>query len=235
MRHLPRLAALLLALVLGVVNSLSQTSIIFAPTAEIQEKKSVYLNLESYGHFARYANGGFQSYGPSITYGLTDNVEIGVNGYVTDDESGTAVELQPNVKWRVYQSKDKKTSIAVGSIFYVPLNEIAGNRTSATVYTTVGRQIDSANGLKLTGGLYQQINGGPDFGTKTGVMVGVEQPITKRLDLLGDWTSGRNKLGYANIGLGYGIKKSQYLVVAYSFGNSGRGNNFLTLYYGFNF
>ena len=74
-----------------------------------------------------------------------------------------------------------------------------------------------------------------DFGTRTGALVGLEQPITDKLTLLADWTSGKNRFGYSNIGFGYGIKKSQNLSVAYTFGNSGRGNNFLSVFYGFNF
>ena len=75
----------------------------------------------------------------------------------------------------------------------------------------------------------------PDFGTKMGVLVGFEQPIIQKLTLLADWTSGKNRLGHSNVGFGYEVNKSQYLAVGYTFGNSGRGNNFLSAFYGFTF
>ena len=93
----------------------------------------------------------------------------------------------------------------------------------------------SAKELRLTGGVYTVANTERDFGTKNGLLLGIEQPITERFTLVADWTSGKNRFGYSNVGFNYGIKKSQNLTVAYTFGNSGRGNNYLSLFYGFNF
>ena len=212
-----------------------QSSIFFVPSTDTQEKRNFYLSLESYAHFDKYERGGFQSYGPSIVYGVSKDVEVGINYYFTDDENGSASELQPTIKWRAYNNEKKGVAIAVGSVVFVPLNEVAGNKTSAMFYANASKTFKSAKEMRLTGGIYTVANGGDDFGTKTGVLVGIEQPITERFTLLADWTSGKNRLGYSNIGFGYGIKKSQYLAVGYTFGNSGRGNNFLSVFYGFNF
>lgn len=217
------------------IKAAAQSSILFVPSTDVQEKKSVYLNLESYAHFDKYVNRGFQSYGPSVTYGLGKNVEVGVNYYFTDGETGFASELQPNVKWKVLEKKNKDVAVAVGAVLFIPLNDSAGSNRSAMLYANASKSFKSANELRITGGVYRQVNGGADFGTKGGVLLGLEQPLTKRMTLLADWTSGKNKLGYSNLGFGYGIKQSQYLVVAYTFGNSGRGNNFLTVFYGFSF
>ena len=89
--------------------------------------------------------------------------------------------------------------------------------------------------MRLTGGIYRVVNTEQDFGTKTGALVGFEQPITEKFTLLADWTSGKNRLGHSNVGFGYEVNKSQYLVIGYTFGNSGRGNNFLSAFYGFTF
>ncbi len=103
------------------------------------------------------------------------------------------------------------------------------------LYANASKTFDAANGLRLTGGIYKIAGGDDDFGTKTGALVGVEQPITKKLTLLADWTSGKNKLGYSNIGFGYEVGRSQYFAIAYSFGNTGRANNFLSAFYIFTF
>lgn len=217
------------------VAGMTQSSIFFVPSTDTQEKKSFYLSLESYAHFDKYENGGFQSYGPSIVYGVSKDVEVGVNYYFTDDANGSASELQPTIKWKAYSNDKNGVAVAVGSVVFIPLNNAAGNKTSAMFYANASKTFESANGMRLTGGIYRMANTDQDFGTKTGALVGFEQPITKRLTLLADWTSGKNRLGYSNIGFGYGIKKSQYLAVGYTFGNSGRGNNFLSVFYGFNF
>ena len=231
-----RQMALLLAVV-GLFSSVcfAQSSVVFVPSTDTQDRRSFYLSLESYAHFAKYENGGFQSYGPSVVYGVAKNLEVGLNYYFTHDESGSANELQPNIKWRPYNNEEKGVAVAVGSLLFVPLNDNAGDRTSAMIYANASKSFKSAKELRLTGGIYRQVNGGDDFGTKTGILLAVEQPLTEKFSLLADWTTGENRLGYSNIGFNYGIKKSQNLTVAYTFGNSGRGNNYLSLFYGSNF
>ena len=215
--------------------ALAQSSIFFVPSTDTQEKTTFYLSLESYAHFDKYEKGGFQSYGPSIVFGLSKNVEIGVNYYYTRDGNGSASEIQPTIKWKAYDNDKNGVAVAVGSVVFIPLNDAAGNKTSAMFYANASKTFESAKGMRLTGGIYRMVNTDQDFGTKTGALVGFEQPITEKLTLLADWTSGKNRLGYSNIGFGYGIKKSQYLAVAYTFGNSGRANNFLSVFYGFTF
>ncbi len=226
----------LLVLVFGLQFALlAQSSIVFVPTTDTQEKNSFYLSLESYAHFDKYEKGGFQTYGPSIVYGLSKNLEIGLNYYFTDSVDGSVHELQPTIKWKAYENEDKGVAVAVGSVLFVPLNDAAGNKTSAQFYANASKTFKSAKEMRITGGIYTMANTDQDYGTKTGVLVGIEQPVTERFTLLADWTSGKNRLGYSNFGFGYGIKKSQYLAVAYTFGNSGRGNNFLSIFYGFDF
>ncbi len=93
----------------------AQSSIVFVPSTDVQGKKSFYLNLESYAHFDKYVNRGFQSYGTSITYGAAKNIEAGINVYFTEDQSGIAAELQPNVKWQIFESGKKVLPSQSGS------------------------------------------------------------------------------------------------------------------------
>jgi hypothetical protein len=225
-------ALLLKAWVLTIV---AQSAVFFVPSTDIQEKKTIYFEADAFAHFDSYENGGFQSYGPSIAYGLSKNVEIGVNYYFTNDIDGSAHELQPNIKWKAYNNDNNGVAVAVGSVVFVPLNDVAGTKTSAMFYANASKTFKSAKDMRLTGGVYTMANTDDEFGTKTGVLVGIEQPITEKLTLLADWTSGKNRLGYSNIGFGYEVKKSQYLAAGYTFGNSGRGNNFLSVFYGFTF
>ena len=103
------------------------------------------------------------------------------------------------------------------------------------IYANGSKEIGRLNGLKVTGGVYHILGGGPGFGTKTGAMVAVEQPISKRVTFIGDWFTGKNRLGYVNAGVSFAITKRQYIMGGYSWGNSGRGNNALSVYYGYTF
>ncbi len=207
--------------------------VFFVPSTDTQEERTIHLTLEAYSHFAKYKNGGFQSYGQSIVFGLKKNVEVGVNYYYTHDIDGGASELQPNIKWKAYESENNGIAVSFGTVAFIPFGKKAGDRMTAQFYANASKTFESAKDMRLTGGIYGMANMPKDFGTRTGIMVGFEQPITKKFKLIADWTSGNNNLGYSNFGFSYDLKRPQNLSVAYTIGNSGRGNNFLSIHYGF--
>lgn len=231
--NLPKIAISAVCVLVFGLSTFAQSGIFFVPSTDTQEKKSLHVTFEAYSHFAKYENTGFQSYGPSLVYGLRKNVEIGVNYYFTYDIDGGAHELQPNIKWKAYESENNGVAVSVGTVAFIPLNKKAGDRVTAQFYVNASKTFEAAKDMRLTGGIYGMANTSADFGTRSGVMVGFEQPITKKFKLLADWASGKNSLGYSNFGFSYDLKRSQNLSIAYTIGNSGRGNNFLSVHYGF--
>lgn len=213
----------------------AQTAVFGVPTAEIQQKGSLYIEADLFAHLDKFDRGGFRSFGPSVIYGVNKRVEAGINLYATQDGTETTVEIEPNVKYRALDQDKFGVDVAVGAVAYVPIIRSADSKASAMLYTVATRKFASAKNLALTGGVYRVIGGTADMGTRTGILVGAQQPVTKRLTLMADWTSGKNRFGYSNAGFGYAVTSKQYLMVGYSFGNSGRANNFLNLYYGFTF
>ncbi|MBL8182981.1 MAG: hypothetical protein JNL64_15390 [Blastocatellia bacterium] len=228
--NLVRIAVALAAF--GLTAS-AQSGVFFIPSTDTQEKKTLHVTLETYSHFAKYRDGGFQSYGSAIVYGVRKDVEVGVNYYFTLDADGSAHELQPNIKWKAYEGEKNGIAVAVGTVAFIPLNENAGDRATAQFYVNASKRFESAKDLRLTGGLYGVANANGNYGSKSGVMLGVEQPITSKLRFIADWTSGKNSLGYSNVGFSLDLKRSQNLSVAYTIGNFGRRNNFLSIHYGF--
>lgn len=224
-----------LTLCCAVSVDLAQTAIINVPTSDTLSKKSLYIEADFFAHFDSYQKGGFQQSGSTIVYGLSDDVEIGVNLFVLRDGNSPQVELQPNIKWRFYKNDKSGITASTGTLIFIPLNKAAGNQTSAMFYANATKTIASANEMKLTGGIYTMAGTEQGFGTKTGVMTGLEQPVTKKVTLLADWFSGKNRFGYSTVGLGYELPKKQYIATAYSFGNSGRGNNYFTAIYSITF
>lgn len=215
--------------------TMAQSSIINIPSTDTQPEKTIYIEADLFAHFASYRAGGFQSYGPAIIYGVRKDLEVGINFYYLREENRATVELQPNIKWKAYNNDKKGVAVSVGTIAFIPLNKAAGTRPIALLYANASKKINSLKGLNLTGGIYQMVNTKQDFGTKTGVLLGLQQPVTKKLSLLADLYTGNNRFGYSSVGLGYEVSKSQYFGLGYSFGNSGRGNNYLTAFYGFTF
>lgn len=229
------LTSLLFCLIIvGPIVTPSQSSIFNTPSTDTQVEKTFYLEADYFAHFASSQNGGFHSAGPSIVYGLRKDLEIGVNFYYLREDGNTTTEIQPNIKWKVYENKKNGIAVSAGAIGFIPLSNASGTSPSAMIYLNASKTIDRANGLKVTGGIYQMINSEHDE-TKTGLMIGLQQPITKKLSLLADWSSGNNRFGYSSAGFGYEVNRSQYFGMGYSFGNSGRGNNYFTAFYGFTF
>ena len=68
-----------------------------------------------------------------------------------------------------------------------------------------------------------------------GLVLGYEQPITRKLSFVSDWSSGNNDYGYVVAGAGITLSPKSVLYVGYNVGNQGRGNNSLGIFYGYSF
>lgn len=213
----------------------AQTTIFNLPSTDTQPKKTLYLEADFYAHFDSFQNGGFRAYSPVVVYGVRKDLEIGVNMIYTRSEDDSAVELQPNVKWKFYENEKSDVTASAGAITFIPLNKSAGSKPSAMFYANVSKTFKSAKELRLTGGVYTMAGTKQDVGTRNGFMFGLEQPVTSKFTILADWSSGNNRFGYATVGAGYQVTEKQFFGAGYSFGNFGRGNNYFTAFYGFTF
>ena len=152
----------------------AQTAVFGVPTAEIQQKGSLYIEADLFAHFDKFDRGGFRSFGPSVIYGVNKRVEAGINLYATQDGTETTVEIEPNVKYRALDQDKFGVDVAVGAVAYVPIVRSADSKASAMLYTVATRKFASAKNLALTGGVYRVVGGTADMGTRTGVLVGAQ-------------------------------------------------------------
>lgn len=201
-----------------------QSAIIYVPSTDTVAAGNAVIGGDLYSNPRRFRRGGFVSVGPTFNYGFSDNVDIGANAYATRTADGWTGEFQPNFKWRPVGQKKAGVNVAFGIVGLVPIRDDSQSPASK-FYLNASRTFASARNARLTGGIYRIAGGGDSFGDKTGALVAFEQPVTERLTLVADWTSGRNKLGYSAAGFNYRMGK-QDVIVSYAFGNSGRGNNF---------
>jgi hypothetical protein len=220
----------MLALAASAVQS--QTTIFNIPSADTLQRGSVNLEADFLAKPAKYSNGGFETMGYRVAFGASNSTEVGSNFYLTWNGSSTVADVEFSLKHRIYHSEKLGLSVSAGAVAFIPLRDRIGDRPSFMIYGNASKTVHSLNGMTATAGAYHVFRGLHDFGTRTGAMLGLVQPIKGRVSAVADWFSGRNRFGYVSAGLNIAVTKRQYLTAGYSFGNSGRGNNFLAIYYG---
>lgn len=211
----------------------AQSTVFNIPSTDVVAAKTAYLEGDFLTHFGKSENGGFRSYGYRMVYGARRNLEIGANFFYTaNGSSPEPKEFQPNVKWKFYNNERHGIAASAGAFVFVPLDRSAGTRSFSMLYSNLSKTIKRARGMRLTGGGYTLIGARREVGTKSGAIVGVEQPVARRLTFLADWYSGKNRFGYSAAGFGLAVTKRQFLYGGYNFGNAGRANNYFSVFYG---
>lgn len=225
-----------LVLLVGfTIATRAQTTIFNIPTADTLQQGIWNVEFDCVAKPVKYRNGGYQTFGYRVAYGVTSRTEVGANSYYTWDGTRVTADAEFSIKRKVYQNEKHGVTAAGGAVAFVPLKAHNGDRTAVVVYANGSKTVAGLHGMTLTGGVYHIFGGSKTFGTRTGGMFGVVQPITGRFTFVADWFTGRNRLGYASAGLNWSITKRQYLLGGWSFGNEGRGNNALAVYYGVTF
>jgi hypothetical protein len=224
----------LLILLAAVVqpNTHAQSAIFNIPTTDVLPPDKLYVEADYIAHPASYEKGGYHYFGPSIIYGIGKNFEIGLNAYFTRALEPEAVELQPNAKWQFYNDERKGFAAAAGGVLLIPVTQRETANTKALLYMTLSQQVKKKFGPRFTTGVYSFVGRMKEGETRTGILLGYEQPVHSKLTFFTDWYSGYNSFGYAAAGLGITLPKEQFLYAGYSFGNRGRGNNWLGIFFG---
>lgn len=222
-------------LLLSLSSAAAQSTIFNIPSSDVQAPRKVYFEADFITHFASYKDGGYQTYGPRVVVGLPGNTEVGVNIFSTRTSPGEPVELQPNFKWQFYNNEKRGLAVSAGVLISIPVTKRRDGKTTGMLYLVGSKSFPGTYGPKVTFGGYRLVGKFDDGTDKTGVLAGYEQPVTKRFSFVADWFSGNNDVGYVTAGTGITLSPKQSLYAGYSFGNQGRGNNSLGVYYGYSF
>jgi hypothetical protein len=221
---------------LNGANVAAQSTLFNIPSTDVLPEKKVYLEFDFISHFERHRNGGFQVYVPRAVFGLAKRTEVGVNIAFTDALApNQPVEIQPNVKVQLYNNEKRGVAASVGGIAYLPVTNRAGTDTFGMVYVVFSKKVKADKGPRLTGGAYALVGRLSGTGTRSGAIVGYEQPLHSHVSFVTDWFSGKNRFGYVTPGLAITVSKRSLFYAGYSIGNEGRKNNGLFLYYGITF
>jgi hypothetical protein len=231
------MASLLFIILTSQSTVLAQSTIMNTPSTTVVDARKVYLEMDFLTNYAWEREGSFQNYIPRAVVGVGGNVEVGVNVSFTHISGGESqpIEVQPNVKWQVYSNESNGTAIAVGCILYAPITHRTGTDTLGQCYSVASKKLPGRFGPRFTGGPYFLINANDDQKTKVGATIGYEQPLTKRISFIVDWSSGDNRFGYLSPAIYFVTSKNSGLSTGYTIANHGRGKNALFAYYGIQF
>jgi hypothetical protein len=120
-------------------------------------------------------------------------------------------------------------------VISTPITRRRDGNTTGMVYVVGSKSFPGTHGPRLTFGGYNLVGRFEDGTDKTGALAAYEQPVTKKFAFVMDWFSGKNDYGYLTVGTGITLSPKQNIYAGYSFGNQGRGNNSLGVYYGYSF
>jgi hypothetical protein len=217
-------------------TALAQSTILNIPSSDVMARGQFYVEADLISHPTSFKESGFLWYGPSVIYGLGKSVEVGINAYIIKDASPTkSIELQPNVKWKCFDNEDNGVSSSIGAMVFLPLTRRDQTSTAGMFYAVVAKKVGKEFGPRFTTGAYGLVGRREGTKSKAGPLVGYEQPLGRRLTFMADWYGGRNLMGYVAGGFGLTLTKNSTLYASYNFGNEGRGNNWLGIYYGLTF
>ena len=216
-------------------NANAQSTIFDKPSTDVQAARSVYLEADFITHFASYKDGGYQTYGPRVVVGLPGNTETGVNVFYTRASPGQPVELQPNFKWKFYINENHGVALAAGFVLSVPVTLRSEAKTTGMIYLVGSKTLTRFKKPTFTFGGYALAGPFEEGTDKKGIIIGYLQPVTEKFSFVADWASGNSDVGYVTTGAGITLSSRQNIYAGYSFGNQGRGNNSLGVYYGYIF
>ncbi|MEK6282880.1 MAG: hypothetical protein AABN95_21185 [Acidobacteriota bacterium] len=222
-------------LLLSLSSTAAQSTVFNIPATDVQSPGKVYLEANFIMHYGSIREGGYRNYGPRVVVGLPGNTEVGVNVYYTRALPAEPILVQPNFKWQFYSDENRGLAFATGVLISTPITRRSSGTTSAQVYAVGSKDFSGKYGPRVTFGGYRLVGSFDEETDKTGVLLGYEQPITRKISFVTDWSSGNNQYGYLVAGTGITFSPKSLLYAGYNFGNQGRGNNSLGIFYGHTF
>ncbi|HEY2383600.1 MAG TPA: hypothetical protein VGK48_20690 [Terriglobia bacterium] len=207
-------------------------------------------------------------FNPRLVVGGPHDTEFGVNfpTYRTTNgavngacsaasPSTTCGYIEPNLKWKFYKNDDQGLSFVGGALLHTPLNGryqnpttgVQTNETWGLFYGNFTKKIKTGDyGPRFSAGPYVVADSGlndfTSFGShRAGVILGYEQPLSKKVNFVADWYSGKNYYGYFTPGISITLPGNGLFNAGYSIGNDSWANSdatknrYVFLYYGITF
>ncbi len=217
-RHLATAAILAM---FGATALLGQQTIFNVPTADVLDKGKVYLEEDNLWrpqepHFALFTVRG--------VYGFGANIEAGANfgGFVTPGRSVPTATVA--VKWQPLKAGNFSLTGGAHGLFFLRGSE---DGDPSGFFYAHGAYAFPTTGTRITVGGWAATAGYAAGDARGGALVGLEQKIFSHLNLIADWFSGKNAIGYFTPGFS-STWGGWTIYAGYSFKNGdSKGNAFL--------
>ena len=220
----------------------AQSTLFNIPSTDTVAQGKGYFEFDYFLQAPAPGEGQFQIFAPRGIYGVTPQLEVGVNVAVShySDGGGNYTLFQPNAKYKFFADDDQGLAASAGVIGYFA-NKDADS--FGQIYANISKKTKA--GTRLTGGIYGALSCDYCDGTsnKVGAILGVEQPLSGKVSFVADWLSGKNFWGYFTPGISVTLPHSALLNIGYSIGNNAYNddpgndthNKALFVYYGITF
>ena len=223
----PRLVAATIVLALIAASAVAQQTIFNVPTADVLEKGKLYVENDDlwrpqYPNFATFTFRG--------VYGFGGSVEGGVNfgGFVSPGRATPTATAA--IKWQPIKAGGYALTAGAQGIFFLRGNE---DGSPAGFFYSHGSYAFPTN-TRLTLGGWGATAGYAAAKAAGGVLAGLEQKVIEHVNLIADWYSGKNGIGYFTPGFS-STWGAFTLYAGYSFKNGDSKSNAMLFELGINF
>lgn len=218
--RIPALVAF--AIVILARPACAQQTIFNVPSADVTPEGKLFLQHES--QFRPWKPGRFVSNTEYSALGIGHNTELDMTLFNVNAPASDNITLGVGFKSAIpilrKQLPDQEVKLTLGTVVPVSLQgEGVGNWS----YTHLSARIPKVK-TRLTAGVSagtRQI-----FGRNAVAFIGgVEQPVTKRLSINGDWYSGTHNLGLLITGVSVSLPKNTNFYLGYQIPNTKRSGS----------
>lgn len=209
----------LILFIVGFNSAYAQQTIFSVPSADITPTKNVFVLHES--QFRPWNPDGYWIGTNYTSVGVGHNTEIDLTLFNVSSPLSHNIVLGTGFKSSLpLPSKklvDHEVKLTIGSMLPVSLQgEGVGNWSYAHMSGRLPK-------------LKTRLSAGVNFGTKqlfgrntVGFIGGIEQPVTKKLSIIGDWYSGTHSYGFFIPGISYSITNTICLYAGWQIPNNRR-------------
>ena len=175
-------------------SALAQQTIFNVPTADVLDKGKTYLEIDA---LWRPQEADFALFTARGVYGVGSNLEAGVNvgGFVTP---GRSVPIAtPNIKWQPWKNDTFAVTTGVFGLFF--LRGSQDGSPAGLAYAHVAAKLPT--NTRLTVGGYWATSGYAATEPEAGALIALEQTVIPHLNVIADWFSNENGIGYLTPGI----------------------------------
>jgi hypothetical protein len=172
----------------------AQQTIFNVPSADVLDRGKLYLEGDNLWRPSEPRLALFTGRG---VVGLGSHVEAGVNlgGFTTPGRSAPTATI--TVKWQPWRLGPFALTTGAHGLFFL---RGAGDGTPS-VHVYAHGSYTAPTHTRLTAGAWFASSGYADAATTKGALFGFEQPASSHLNVIADWFTGKNGLGYLTPGI----------------------------------